>query len=196
MLRPATADDLDAIRRWRNHPQVREVSLEQDEITPAMHAAWWDKVQHDDTRQVLVYERGGVPCGVVSFFDIAQESGRRSAMWGYYLDNAGLGERGELLPAWMQIQREAVRHADTVLDLDVLSGEVMDHNAAVRRMNRRNGFVEIGTREHVVGEGTVPVHLIRRERPGPAPADGGGPPATEGASRVAPGRGDAAGSRA
>lgn len=165
MLRPATADDLDAIRRWRNHPQVREVSLQQGEVTPEMHAAWWDAVSADATRQVLVYERGGTPSGVVTFFDLAEESGLRTGMWGYYLDNAGLGERGELLPAWMQIQAEAVRYADTELELDVLSGEVMDHNAAVRRMNRRHGFEEVGVREHEVAGRTVPVHLIRRERP-------------------------------
>ena len=166
MLRPATDADVEPIRRWRNHPEVRAVSLTQDEIDPDTHARWWAGLQGDASRRVLVYERGGVPCGVVTFFDIAAaDDGTRSAMWGYYLDNAGLGERGELLPAWMQIQREAVRYADAELDLDVLEGEVLDQNAAVRRMNRRNGFVEVSSDERQIGEATVTVHRVRRERP-------------------------------
>ena len=95
MLRPATDADVEAIRTWRNHPEVRAVSLTQDEIDAETHARWWAGLQGDASRRVLVYERGGLPCGVVTFFDIAEAGdGTRSAMWGYYLDNAGLGERG------------------------------------------------------------------------------------------------------
>ena len=155
MLRPATDSDLDAIRRWRNHPEVQAVSLTRAEITPEMHARWWAAVQADPTRLVLVYERAGTGCGVVTFFDIEQDDdGRRSAMWGYYLDNDGLTASGALMPAWMKIQREAVKYADEVLDLDVLEGEVLGHNEGVRRMNQRNGFVEVGedVREYTSNE--------------------------------------------
>jgi RimJ/RimL family protein N-acetyltransferase len=165
MLRPATEADLDAIRRWRNHPEVQAVSLNREEITPEMHAAWWAAVQADDSRLVLIYERGSTPCGVVTFFDIVDADGERSAMWGYYLDNEGLTERGELMPAWMKIQREAVKYADEELRLDVLEGEVLDHNEGVRRMNQRNGFVEVNGEEREIGGETVTVHRVRRERP-------------------------------
>lgn len=167
MLRPATESDLDAIRRWRNHPEVQAVSLNREEITPEMHHAWWTAVQNDPTRQVLVYERNGTPCGVVTFFDLTDVEGERSAMWGYYLDNAGLTERGELMPAWMKIQREAVKYADAELALDILEGEVLDHNEAVRRMNARNGFAEISSEEREIGGTPVTVHRVRRERPTP-----------------------------
>ena len=40
MLRPAAEADRDRVLAWRNHPQVRAVSLTQHEITPAEHAAW------------------------------------------------------------------------------------------------------------------------------------------------------------
>ncbi|RKT77289.1 UDP-4-amino-4,6-dideoxy-N-acetyl-beta-L-altrosamine N-acetyltransferase [Terracoccus luteus] len=141
MLRPATDDDLVPMRSWRNHPQVREVSLTQHEIGEQEHRSWWERTRDDPTRLVLVYERHGIPSGVVTFFDI--DHAARSAWWGYYLDNAGLGERGELLPAWMEIQRQAVRHAFGDLGLRVLEGEVLEQNEAVRRFNRRNGFEEV-----------------------------------------------------
>lgn len=166
MLRPATAADLDAIRRWRNHPEVQAVSLTREEITPAMHARWWEAVQDDPNRLVLVYERAGAGAGVVTFFDIEQAAdGRRSAMWGYYLDNEGLTARGELMPAWMKIQREAVKYADEALDLDVLEGEVLGHNEGVRRMNQRNGFVEVSEEVREIDGEDVIVHRVRRERP-------------------------------
>ncbi|TWP35075.1 UDP-4-amino-4,6-dideoxy-N-acetyl-beta-L-altrosamine N-acetyltransferase [Leekyejoonella antrihumi] len=163
MLRPAREADKEVVRLWRNHPQVRAVSLTRDEITPQMHDAWWDAVQSDDTRQVLIYVRHGVRSGVVNFFDIDHK--RRSAMWGYYLDNEGLELRGETLPAWIEIQRQAVKYADAELALDTLSGEVLDQNAAVRRMNRRNGFEEIDTQEREIDGTTVIVHTIRRTHP-------------------------------
>lgn len=165
MLRPATDADLDDIRRWRNHPEVQAVSLTRDEITPEMHAKWWAAVQSDDSRVVLVYERAGRGCGVVTFFDLSDQGGMRSAMWGYYLDNEGLTARGELMPAWMKIQREAMKYADEVLDLDVLEGEVLGHNEGVRRMNQRNGFVEVGSDEREIGGEVTVVHRVRRERP-------------------------------
>lgn len=166
MLRPATEADKDDVRVWRNHPDVQAMSLSQDEITPEMHERWWQAVQSDPSRQVLMYVRGERTCGVVNFFDITEhDDGTRSAMWGYYLDNTGLTERGELLPAWMQIQRDAVKYADNELDLDVLEGEVLDANEAVRRMDRRNGFEEIGSEERVVAGSPTTVHHIRRQRP-------------------------------
>ena len=163
MLRPATEADKELVRVWRNHPEVQAVSLQQDEITPEMHEKWWSAVQQDPTRLVLMYERRGEPAGVVTFFDLTpQDSSPRTSMWGYYLDNEGLGSA--LLPAWMQIQREGVRYAFDELGLDVLEGEVLDRNEAVRSMNKRNGFVEIDSYEREIGGEPTLVHKIRRTR--------------------------------
>lgn len=175
MLRPATEVDKESVRVWRNHPSVRSVSLTPGVISPQDHDRYWDGLRDSSSRSVLMYERGGVAAGVVTFFDIAgtrREAGEdagpqgaeRSAMWGYYLDNAGLEARGELLPAWIQIQREAVRYAFGELGLDRLDGEVLDANEAVRRMNIRNGFQEISATEHTIDGERVLVHTIRRRR--------------------------------
>lgn len=141
MLRAAVASDRDLVLAWRNHPDVRAVSLTQHEITPAEHAAWWEAAQSDPRRRILIYERNGVPAGVVTFFDL--DSGR--GWWGYYLDNAGLTERGELMPAWMQIQREAVRYAGQVLQLTSLDAETLGTNEAVLNVNKHLGFDVVST---------------------------------------------------
>lgn len=163
MLRPATDADSATVREWRNHPEVRAVSLTQHEISADEHAAWWDATKASDAREVYIYERHGVPSGVVTFFDIDREQG--NAWWGYYLDNAGLSERGELLPAWIEIQRQAKRFAFDDLDLRTLEGEVLETNEAVRRFNTRNGFEELesSTRD-VDGTATTVIH-VRATRP-------------------------------
>lgn len=162
MLRPVTDQDKELVRVWRNHPDVRQVSLTRDVISPPQHDAYWASLQGNPARRVFMYERGGRPAGVVTFFDIDEAA--KSAMWGYYLDNEGLTERGELLPAWIQIQREAVKFAFGELGLDQLDGEVLDANAAVRRMNTRNGFEEIETDERIIDGAPTIVHTIRRRR--------------------------------
>lgn len=165
MLRPATDDDLDTIRLWRNQPPNREVSLHSHEITADEHAAWWSKVRGDRSRQVLIYERGGVPAGVVNFFDLSPDG--KSGSWGFFLDAAGLDARGETLPAWLEVMREAVDYAFDRLRLDRLDGEVLENNMAVRQMNRRFRFTE-GTPEQREVDGrtitVIPISLRRPDR--------------------------------
>ena len=160
MLRPATDADRDLMLPWRNHPEVRSVSLTQHEIRPEEHAGWWKKTKSDPTRAVLIYERDGVPSGVVSFFDLDAEAG--SGWWGYYLDNDGLTERGAMFPAWIAIQREAVRYARDELRLAALDGETLATNEAVADFNARLGFREVGrsTRD-VDGRPTEVIHTRR-----------------------------------
>lgn len=165
MLRPVTDADKELVRVWRNHPEVRAVSLTRDVISPEQHDSYWKSLQGNQARKVYMYERGGRPAGVVTFFDIDPET--KTAMWGFYLDNDGLTERGEMLPAFIDIQRQAVKFAFSNPDgllLERLDGEVMDANEAVRRMNKRNKFEEIATDERVIDGEPVTIHTIRRRR--------------------------------
>ncbi|XVX19324.1 UDP-4-amino-4,6-dideoxy-N-acetyl-beta-L-altrosamine N-acetyltransferase [Actinomycetota bacterium] len=163
MLRPATDADRDVMLTWRNHPEVREVSVNQHVIAPEEHAAWWEATKTRPDREVYIYERGGIPSGVVTFFDLDRKAG--TSWWGYYLDNAGLEERGQLLPAWIQIQREAKKLAFGELGLHTLEGEVLERNEAVRRFNARNGFEEVERYTHEIDGEEVPVYRIRATRP-------------------------------
>ena len=169
MLRPATDEDRDAMLVWRNHPQVREVSLTQHEIGADEHAAWWESTKTRSDRAVYIYERGGIPSGVVTFFDLDREAA--TSWWGYYLDNDGLTERGELLPAWIQIQREAKRLAFGELGLHTLEGEVLAANEAVRQFNRRNGFEEISSELRDVDGAQTTVLRVRAVNPAAAQTD-------------------------
>ncbi|ASW57742.1 GNAT family N-acetyltransferase [Plantactinospora sp. KBS50] len=147
-LRAVGDDDRDLLLGWRNHPEVRRVSLTTHEIRADEHRAWWDAVRRDPARRVLVYEHAGVPAGAVVFADLPGPDGspaadgpvERTGSWGYYLDLAGLRERGELLPAWLGLQDAAVRYAFDDLRLDRLGGETLADNAQVLALHRRFGF--------------------------------------------------------
>jgi len=159
MLRPADDADRDAVLRWRNHPDVRAVSMTQHEITPEEHAAWWARTLADPSRRVLIYERRDVPSGVVTFFDLDETTD--SGWWGYYLDNVGLEAGGQLLMAWIQIQREAVRYAFDELGLATLEGEVLASNESVRQLNRRHRFTEVETYQRDVDGISTDVIRVR-----------------------------------
>lgn len=163
MLRTATEADVDIIRRLRNQQANRDVSITSHEISADEHAAWWAKTSIDPSRRVLIYERDGATAGVVSFFDLDGSSGA----WGFFLDADGLAERGETLPAWIEVMREATAYAFDELGLDVLTGEVLEHNAVVRQMNRRFRFVE-GTPEVRYADGreltVIPISLRKQDR--------------------------------
>jgi RimJ/RimL family protein N-acetyltransferase len=163
MLRAATEDDVDTIRRLRNQQANRDVSITSHEITADEHAAWWAKTSADPSRRVLIYERDGRIAGVVNFFDLEGSSGA----WGFFLDADGLAERGETLPAWIEIMREATAYAFDELGLEVLTGEVLEHNTVVRQMNRRFRFAE-GTPETRYAGGreitVIPISLRKQDR--------------------------------
>ncbi|HEX7745994.1 MAG TPA: GNAT family N-acetyltransferase [Micromonosporaceae bacterium] len=167
MLRPATDSDLDDMRQWRNQAPNREVSIHSHEITPDEHAAWWSRTRADRTRQVLIYERDGVPSGVVNFFDLDLDGEVKTGSWGFFLDAAGLDERRATLPAWLEVMREAADYAFDRLQLDRLDGEVLEHNAVIRQMNRRFRFVE-GEPEQREIDGrritVIPISLKRADR--------------------------------
>ncbi|MEU4603176.1 GNAT family N-acetyltransferase [Kribbella sp. NPDC023972] len=163
MLRNATEDDAGTIRRLRNQRANREVSITSHEISADEHAAWWAKTSIDPTRRVLIYERDGTTAGVVNFFDIEGPT----AAWGFFLDADGLAGRGETLPAWIEVMREATAYAFDVLGLELLTGEVLAHNTVVRQMNRRFRFTE-GTPEVRYADGreltVIPISLRKQDR--------------------------------
>jgi UDP-4-amino-4,6-dideoxy-N-acetyl-beta-L-altrosamine N-acetyltransferase len=148
VLREATDEDRDVVRRWRNHPTVRKASFTTHEIGETEHARWWAKVAGDPSVRVLIYERDGIASGVVIFTDIDPVG--RSAEWSFYLDADGVEARGDTLRAWFGIEKEAVAYAFVTMGLDRLEGETLAWNTPVRDLHRRSGFSEIDTYEREV----------------------------------------------
>ncbi|GGQ74924.1 UDP-4-amino-4,6-dideoxy-N-acetyl-beta-L-altrosamine N-acetyltransferase [Couchioplanes caeruleus subsp. azureus] len=155
MLRAAVDADRDTVLVWRNHPEVRRVSLSTHVIGAEEHARWWTAATTDPARHVLIFCDDGVPAGVV-LFDLRRDP----AVWSFYLDVAGLG--AALLPAWMRLEREAVAYAFGELGLDRLGGEALASNRQVLALHRRFGFRELRRYERLV-DGT-PQTVVWTER--------------------------------
>lgn len=151
MLRPAVDTDRDIVLTWRNHPEVRAVSLTTHEITPEEHAKWWEAALADPRRHILIFDE----CGVV-IFDLREEP----ASWSFYLDVEGLG-RG-LLAAWMRLEQAAVDYAFGTLGLTRLGGEQLASNKQVIALHRRFGFRETKRYERLI-DGT-PQTVVWTER--------------------------------
>ncbi|MEU5564231.1 GNAT family N-acetyltransferase [Micromonospora musae] len=137
-FRPADDGDVRRMLQWRNHPQVRGVSLTSHEIGLDEHTAWWTKARVDPDRRVLMHLHRGVPAGVVTFAGLT--SPERALTWGFYLDVAGLDARGELLPAWLSLEKAAIAYAFETLGAHTLGGETLTSNQPVLALHRRFGF--------------------------------------------------------
>ncbi|WP_432844306.1 GNAT family N-acetyltransferase [Dactylosporangium sp. CA-092794] len=146
VLREARESDVETIRRWRNHPKTRGASIWTAYITPEGHARWWTAVQADPARRVLMFGYRGHDCGVVTFNDHDPAAG--TAEWGFFLDVDGLQERGELLPAWMELEKAAIAHAFGELALRSFGGRTLAWNEPVLALHRRFGFVEVPERRY------------------------------------------------
>jgi RimJ/RimL family protein N-acetyltransferase len=146
VLRDATDSDRDTVLTWRNHPEVRKVSLTTHEIRPEEHAGWWAAVSKDPQRHILIFEFRGRPAGVVTFD--ARNAAEQGIVWGFYLDNEGLGK--DLLPAWVELEKDAVAYAFDVLNAELIGGETLAWNIPVLQLHKRMGFTETRRYERVV----------------------------------------------
>ncbi|MGI5245967.1 GNAT family N-acetyltransferase [Dactylosporangium sp. CA-139066] len=146
MLREARESDLENIREWRNHPKTRGASIYTAYITPQTHARWWANVSTDPSRRVLIFSHAGHDCGVVTFNDHDPAAG--TAEWGFFLDVDGLQARGELLPAWLELEKAAVDYAFGELALHSVGGRTLAWNKPVIALHRRFGFVEVPSRQY------------------------------------------------
>jgi RimJ/RimL family protein N-acetyltransferase len=151
VLRAAVDADRDTVLTWRNHPDVRAVSLTTHVIAPEEHAKWWDAAMADPARHILIFQDSGVV-----IFDLREEP----ASWSFYLDVAGLGK--QLLPTWLRLEKEAVDYAFNVLKTRRLGGETLAANKQVLALHRRFGFIEVRRYERLI-DGT-PQTVVWTER--------------------------------
>lgn len=165
MLRPAGDVDLLPMRDWRNQEINRAVSNNTDEIGLDEHLSWWDAIQYDRSKQVLVFEYDGRPLGIVNFFDLAADgTSPRTGAWGFFLDNETVSAEGIAMTAWIQVMKDATAYAFDELGLDLLTGEVHEGNDAVRMMNKRFRFTEGEPETRADGRVFYPITLRREDR--------------------------------
>jgi len=142
-LRPVIDSDLESMFRWRNQEANRAVMFTTEKFSWSEHLEWWDRVAQDASRRILIYSHNDESCGVVNFFDIAFTE--KSGHWGFYLDNEGLKDNGNLLSAWINLEMESVSYAQHQLGLVTLLCETLQSNKQVIAMHKRFKFLESQT---------------------------------------------------
>lgn len=139
-LRPAVAEDRDAILQWRNEPATREASFDTSAIAPEAHAAWFRATLGRPDRKLYVVLADGRACGVVRL-DVSGEQATVNIFLAAAQHGRGIGPRA--LDAAAEV---AVREHR----LSTLVAEIKLDNAASLAAFARTGFVEVARRDGVV----------------------------------------------
>jgi len=151
LVRPMTADDLEMVFVWRNHPDIKRYMLTRRHIALDEHKQWFARALQSSSKQLMVYEQRGTPMGFVSFTGVAPEG---AADWGFYAaPNAPKG-------TGFKLGRAALNYGFNVFRLHKICGQVVASNDASMHMHRKLGFREEGVlrEQHMVGD--VHVSLI------------------------------------
>ena len=150
MLIPLSELELETILEWRNQPEVRKYSFNDDFISKAEHYRWWQKIKDDPTKKWMIFQQDKKLLGVVNYYDIKAEC---ESYWGFYL--ASELPDHEKLRLWFSLEKEAIKYAFDELKLKKLKCEIFRFNKAALFMHKRSGYQEIDTYQHERGEVVV-----------------------------------------
>lgn len=140
-LRPLVEADLQIVREWRNHPDVRRFMYTQHEIGAEEHCAWFSRAQQDSNRHLLLYLQHDVPLGFVNITIV--DAVARRAEWGFYL--APDAPRG----TGYRLGRAVLTYAFETIGLHKLCGEALAYNTRSIRFHEKLGFThEARLRDH------------------------------------------------
>lgn len=131
-VRAAQSDDAARSFEWRNNPETRSVSRDQNEIDWSDHVQWLARTMSDPTQYLMMGHVGDVDVGVIRF----ELRGDDSYEVSLYLDPAlyGLGLGARLLARG---EAALAAHYDGGL---VLSATVLEGNEVSRRLFARAGY--------------------------------------------------------
>ncbi|MGA7378564.1 MAG: UDP-4-amino-4,6-dideoxy-N-acetyl-beta-L-altrosamine N-acetyltransferase [Candidatus Sulfotelmatobacter sp.] len=161
-LRDISPGDQEAIRIWRNDPDVRKYMYTDHEISPDEHRAWFSRILRDSSCKywIIVCDREDV--GLLYLYDIDMRN--RHCYWGFY--TVGPQVRGKGIGSFAEFS--VLRIVFDELQLQKLCGEVLAFNLPVLNMHKKFGFVQEGVfRKHVLKgddfEDVVCISILREE---------------------------------
>ena len=131
-IRKIQASDLDLVRSWRNHADVRLHMLTQHVITAEEHSQWFAAVENNPLKHVLLVHENKQPLGLVHF---AAGNNDGIMNWGFYLaPHAPKGSGSKLA-------RKALSFAFIQQGWHKVCGQVISTNAASKRFHLKLGFM-------------------------------------------------------
>jgi UDP-4-amino-4,6-dideoxy-N-acetyl-beta-L-altrosamine N-acetyltransferase len=130
-----TGADLDQVRLWRNHPQVRRFMYTQHEIGAQEHQKWFESCQSDAGKHLLIFDKEQVAQG---FANLSERVPGRVADWGFYM--APEAPRG----VGRELGQATLAFAFDTLGLHKLCGQALEYNERSIRFHLALGFVQEG----------------------------------------------------
>ncbi|NPA72025.1 MAG: UDP-4-amino-4,6-dideoxy-N-acetyl-beta-L-altrosamine N-acetyltransferase [Gammaproteobacteria bacterium] len=132
-LRALRTDDLEIIREWRNHLEIKKFMFSQQEIDKDEHIEWFEASKYSALRTLYLYEEAGQPIGFLQIQKLSEEGGVYE--WGFYIDPFAV--RG----AGTRMAQQALKKIFTELAGVKVIGEVLAFNKSSRHLHQKLGFV-------------------------------------------------------
>lgn len=144
ILRHMRESDLEFVRSWRNHGSIREYMFHQDLISSQEHRVWFEKAQHDSSKELFIFENDLAPQG---FAQVKYSYASSVAEWGFYAaPEAPSGTGTEMLSKVLDYVFE-VRGSFRI------HAQVLEHNLASLRLHEKLGFTREGIlRQHYLND--------------------------------------------
>jgi UDP-4-amino-4,6-dideoxy-N-acetyl-beta-L-altrosamine N-acetyltransferase len=140
-LREVTVEDLEMVRAWRNHPDIKKFMFTQKEVLPDEHAAWFERVKNDKSKKILIYMENTLPLGFIQFATIRNQD--TIIDWGFYLSpnaNKGTGTK---------MTKLGLGYAFNQLKAHKIFAEILEYNVPSIRLHQKLGFSQEGVlRDH------------------------------------------------
>lgn len=131
-------DDQLKILSWRNHASVRNLFLQQAEISETEHFDFIESLKSDSTKRYWMVSRNEIQIGSLDLYRITE----RDCFWGYFLaphiQKSSLGLLLEF--AVMEIVFDR-------MGLTALKCETLAHNENALKIHRQFGYRETGQKE-------------------------------------------------
>jgi UDP-4-amino-4,6-dideoxy-N-acetyl-beta-L-altrosamine N-acetyltransferase len=128
---------LEQVRTWRNGPDVARFMYNDEEIAPAQHVAWFERIRRDPSASYWLIELDGHPVGLVNVVDL--DFSGSSASWAFYI--ADPRTRGKGVGQYVEFCV-----LDCVFDywkIDTLNCQVLASNPDVIALHTGVGFKEV-----------------------------------------------------
>ncbi len=135
LVRKATLEDSEHLFAWRNHPTVRAMFLDGEEVPWKSHLRWLRRTLADPDRLLLIGEWRGAPVGQIRF-DIRGEEAQASVTIDPELRRRGLGSR---------LIESGVRWLCSRHEVSTILAAIKPDNDASKKAFSRCGFVRRDT---------------------------------------------------
>lgn len=135
-LREMTVEDLEMVRAWRNHPDIKKFMFTQNEVLPEEHLAWFERANKDGSKNLLIYMENALSLGFVQFSAIRNQ--KTIVDWGFYTApnaNKGTGTKMTTL---------GLDYAFNQLNAHKVFAEILKYNAPSIKLHQKLGFSQEG----------------------------------------------------